>query len=75
MSTINHRRPDLRARRRAALAARAKRQATRDPTPEEIAAFCAEFQARWSTAEKRFRSVEVPEWTPPELCCVDFSEG
>jgi hypothetical protein len=75
MSIINHRRPDLRARRRAALAALAKRQATRDPTPEEIAAFCAEFQSRWSTAEKRFRATEAPEWTPPELRCVDFCDG
>jgi hypothetical protein len=75
MSTINQRRPDLSARRLAALAALAKRQVTRDPTPEEIAAFCAEFQSRWSTVEKRFRSVDVPRGTPPELRCVDYCDG
>jgi len=63
------------AARQRSLAAMKKRQETPDPTPEEIAAFCAEFQSRWSAREERFRSTAPVRWTPPELRTVDFCVG
>lgn len=35
------------------------------PTPEEIAAGCERAQGRWSKREKKIRSGEPQNWTPP----------
>jgi hypothetical protein len=89
MRTINQRRPDLRVLRQRAIAALAKRQATRDPTLDEISQACEAIQAGWTRKERRTRwliahsACNVSELsdearrrlTPPELCCVDYCDG
>ena len=47
----------------------------RDPTPEEIAAKCAEIQETWTSRERRYRLPRAARWDVPEMRCVDFCVG
>jgi hypothetical protein len=75
MSTYVPTNPQYLIRRQRVLDAMARRKATGDPTPEEIAATCLEIQATWSRCERRRRSPFAAHWTPQEWRTVDFCDG
>ena len=51
---------------------------TPDPTPEELAAMCAEIQATWSESERLRRTepaYQPQHWTAPVIRIVDIQES